>query len=267
MSSTNADDQQTPFQAIVSSAVPESAEQADADDWSADEIELAYQKALQATEALSEELQGNEQMSPGEEAADIGSAADLALEDSGDDLEEEERTSQQRVQPRQIIEALLFVGGEPLTTRIIEDTLGGNFSHEQIDDLINELNAEYASQNRPYEIRFGEGGYRFALTSEYEKVRRKVFGIGPKEVKLSQDALEVLAFIAYKQPVSKEDLTEIGKKNTSGLIRQLIRRELVVLERDEESGAVSYGTARRFLSLFGLGSLEELPRPEQLEIR
>lgn len=172
------------------------------------------------------------------------------------DIEELE----ERVAPRQVVEALLFVGGAPLPAKKIIDVLGGTTSHEQIDETIDELNAIYASENRPYEIRLVEGGYQMTLKGEYEAVRRKVFGQGPKEVKLNQEGLEALAFVAYQQPIERADLEATGKKNAGGLLRQLLRRQLIELQRDAETGVQTYHTTRRFLELFGLSSIDDLPQ-------
>lgn len=190
-------------------------------------------------------------------------------EDHGDEVdpEEEEQVSHEvAISLKQIVEALLFVGGDDLTTKRLSEVLG-DVGHEYVDEAIVQLNLEYADQRRPYEIRLGEGGYRMALRYEYEKVRHRVFGIGPKEVKLSQESIEMLAFIAYRQPVTKEGLEEAGKKNAASLVRQLVLRELVKLGRPVDGGEPFYETTTRFLQLFGLNSIHDLPRPEQVEFR
>lgn len=167
---------------------------------------------------------------------------------------------EERVAPRQVVEALLFVGGAPLPAKKIIDVLGGTTSHEHIDETIGDLNKIYAGENRPYEIRLVEGGYQMTLKGEYEAVRRKVFGQGPKEVKLNQEGLEALAFVAYQQPIERADLEATGKKNAGGLLRQLLRRQLIELQRDAVTGVQTYHTTRRFLELFGLSSIDDLPQ-------
>lgn len=165
----------------------------------------------------------------------------------------------------QILEALLFVGGEPLTSRRLAELLGGGGMHEQIDDLIVQVNARYTDQNRPYHIQLGEGGYRLVLRPEYNAVRNRVFGLGPREVRLSQDALEVLALVAYQQPVTRGMLEATSKPNVASLVRQLLRLELIVLERGPAGkDDIRYRTSDRFLQLFALERLEDLPRPEDL---
>ena len=108
-----------------------------------------------------------------------------------------------------------------------------------------------------------------AIREEYEAVRNRVFGLGPKEVRLSQDALEVLAFVAYRQPVTSQDLEQIEKKSSHGILQQLIRRQLIVIDRNESqsSKVVAYKTSDRFLKLFGISELEELPIADRLEYK
>jgi len=103
------------------------------------------------------------------------------------------------------------------------------------------------------------------LRAAFQRVSDRVHGYGPKEVKLSQDALEILALVAYRQPISKEQLDECGKSNWTGIVRQLLRRELIGLNRETED--VTYHTTSRFLQVFGLGSLNDLPHPEDLDYR
>lgn len=170
-----------------------------------------------------------------------------------------------RIPPRQIIEAALFVGGKPLTTKKLCSLLNDEYSSSYVDDLLDDLNRQYNDESRPYEIRMEEGGYRLILRHDFERIRNRVYGFGPKEVKLSQDALEVLALVAYQQPISKEEIIEAGKDKAAGILRQLLRRELIAIEREEAKKAeIKYVTTARFLQVFGLGNIEELPYSESL---
>jgi segregation and condensation protein B len=170
-----------------------------------------------------------------------------------------------QVTPPQVVEAALFVGGIPLTAKKICALLRGSYDAAFVEQTIDELNEAYRAQGRPYEIRLGDGGYRLELRPEYDRLRHRVYGSGPREVRLSQDVLEVLALVAYQQPISQADIEAHGKQNAGNLLRQLLRRDLVAFERGSGGRKdVRYHTTARFLSVFGLGSLEELPQAEDL---
>jgi segregation and condensation protein B len=172
------------------------------------------------------------------------------------------------VNARQVLEACLFVGGLPLTAAKLASLLKGDYTPQFVETTLDELNRLYAVQGRPYEIRLGEGGYRLTLRDEYERIRNKVYGLGPKEVRLSQESLEVLAVVAYRQPLSEAELSELGRPQAGGLLRQLLRRDLIAVHRDaEQPKVVRYVTTPRFLSLFGIGSLDDLPRPDELSYK
>ena len=245
------------------------------------ELEGLYRQALDALETADEgletTLESSERQTTDEATEELlDPSQSLMAETESDDLSDfsliETNDGQQepssRVSPRQIIEAALFVGGVPLTTKRLSSILGGEFDQDFIDATIDQLNAQYVAENRAYEIRFGEGGYRFVLKGEFERVRRRVFGFGPREIKLSQEALEILALVAYRQPVSKKQVEDTGRRNARGLLRQLVRRELVALERDNSGdNEVTYRTTPRFLELFGLAHLDELPQADELNFR
>jgi segregation and condensation protein B len=172
------------------------------------------------------------------------------------------------VTPAQIVEAVLFVGGSPITSKKLCSLLRDSFDQSYVENLVDELNARYSRENRPYTIEFGEGGFRLALKPEFESVRRRVYGLGPREVKLTHDALELLALVAYRQPISRQEIQEIGKPNSAVLLRQLLRRELIALERGASGpDDVAYRTTPRFLQLFGIGTAAELPRADELTLK
>jgi segregation and condensation protein B len=171
------------------------------------------------------------------------------------------------IKPLRVIEACLFVGGQPLSAKKLAGLLDGNNEASDIETLIDELNLEYAAQGRPYEIRLVDGGYKLTLRAEFEAIRSRVYGVGPRDVKLSQDVLEVLALVAYQQPINQAAV-EACKPNSANILRQLLRRELISLNRvDQSRKGVEYQTTPRFLQLFGLAQLNELPRPEDLSVR
>jgi segregation and condensation protein B len=247
--------------------------------WSGEDLERAYQDALKALDKLEEALPS------AREALDFDANGDVAEEEVGPVLhpfpgppaknptgiasaKEPEGVTSLRVQPTRIIEAALFVGGMPLTVKRLSTVLRDEFDREFIERTIDELNLRYDDENRPYEIRLDEGGYQMVLRPEFESVRNKSYGFGPKEVRLSQEALEVLALVAYKQPITKEQIEESGKPHAGSVLRQLLRREIIGLARTGNSASdVTYHTTPRFLQIFGLRDLEELPRSEDLSFK
>lgn len=241
------------------------------------EMDLLYQEALNAMEEVESELNRTseillEDVDPDQESEEEGSQeGDLdSPEEKSDTISISSSLKHgKQVTPEMIVEALLFVGGQPLTTKKLCQIIGVNADPDSMEKVIDSLNQVYESQNRPYEIQFGEGGYRLALRNEFSRVQNKVFGLGPREIKLSQEALEILALIAYEQPVTKSQIDKLTKRSTNSILRQLLRRELIELERNDEEDKtnVSYKTTGRFLQLFGLTDLTELPKSEKIEYK
>ena len=238
------------------------------DEWSADELERAYQRALNSLEAMDSSVQAVEAIAE-QIAAEIPGGVPGPVVDSvpavAATTPSPAAVAEPQVTSRQVIEACLFVGGGGLTARKLASLLKGDYSATSVEETIDDLNRQYVLERRPYEIQLGEGGYVLTLTGEYERIRFKAFGLGPKEVRLTQEALEILAVIAYQQPVTEPELTDLGKPNSGGVLRQLLRRDLIAVERSaDEPKTVRYVTTERFLSLFGIGDLDELPRPEEI---
>ena len=194
-------------------------------------LDADFDRAIEALEAVERDL-------------DLPEITEETDENSNQSQTTANQTSSQsqakretRIPPRQIIEAALFVGGAPLTTKKLCSLLNDEFSSSYIDDLLDDLNRQYIDEARPYELRMEEGGYRLILRHDFERIRNRVFGFGPKEIKLSQDALEVLALVAYHQPITKERIIEAGKEKAAGILRQLVRRELIAIEREAQKKA------------------------------
>jgi segregation and condensation protein B len=230
-----------------------------------EELEAAYLRALETSDAAEAAIDVPlNEVSP--EAEDVPSRADESRTTEASPQIEIAPASSQITQ-QSVLEALLFVGGASLTTRKLADVLGLR-DPDAVEPLIRELALKYEHECRPYTIGFHQGGYRLELLAEYEPVRRKVHGLSPKEVRLSQEALEILALVAYRQPLSDKDARLAERKNAPAMLRQLLRRELVSLQREDgDAKRVTYSTTPRFLQLFGIGSVEDLPYPEDLEFK
>lgn len=237
------------------------------DEWSPDELERAYERALNALDAIDSGVQVVEAVA--EQMAVEISGNTVAVAPIPTTLQESEAATERVVDPQisysQVIEACLFVGGSGLTARKLASVLKGDYTAEFVEAAIDELNQRYAVEQRPYEIRLVEGGYVLTLKDEFERIRFKAFGLGPREVRLNQDAIEILALVAYQQPITEDELVALGKSNCGGVLRQLLRRDLIAVERSpEEPKMIRYATTPRFLSLCGIGELDELPRPEEI---
>jgi segregation and condensation protein B len=162
--------------------------------------------------------------------------------------------------PEQIVEAMLFVGGHPLTPATACAAVRG-LTPEAFQTAVDTLNRRYRSQNRPYLVQPRDGGYVLAVLPAYRGLRERLFG-GPREARLSPQAVDVLSLVAYRQPVGKAEVDAVRGMDSGSVLRQLVRLGLIAVQHRAEAGSreVRYGTTPRFLQLFGLGSLDELPR-------
>jgi len=162
--------------------------------------------------------------------------------------------------PEQLIEAMLFVGGHPLTAAVACSAVRG-LTTGRFLVAIDALTRLYRHQRRPYAIQARDDGFVLAVLPSFRGLRDRLFG-GSREARLSQPALDVLSVVAYRQPVAKAEVDAMRGTDSGALLRQLVRLRLVAVQHraEAESRAVRYGTTPRFLQLFNLGSLDELPR-------
>ncbi|HJQ81177.1 MAG TPA: SMC-Scp complex subunit ScpB [Lacipirellulaceae bacterium] len=171
------------------------------------------------------------------------------------------------INPRSVVEALLFVGrpdNDYTSAREMASVMRG-VSPKEIDSAVAELNVIYDADATPYTIERSSSGYRLALRPEFDRMRDKFYG-RVREAKLSPAALEVLSIIAYKQPLSAEEISELRGAPSGAVLSTLVRRRLVRLEHAQNAGqAARYWTTDRFLRLFGLENLAALPHSEELE--
>lgn len=172
-----------------------------------------------------------------------------------------------QITPRSILEAMLFVGhptGEPLLSERIAALMRG-VRPAEVDDLVRELNDEYQREGSPYAVVSVGAGYQLALRPEFAGLRDAFYG-RVREARLSQTAIDVLAVVAYHQPLTQDEIDRLRGKPSGGILSQLVRRDLLALERPAEKKAKPiYRTTDRFLDLFGLDSLSELPRSQEIE--
>src|SRR5262245_11663815 len=166
--------------------------------------------------------------------------------------------------PKRIVEAFLFVGGEPLTADRAGEAIRG-LTVTQFQEAIAELNRDYRRQGRPYVVQAKDHGYVLTLRPRFRPIIEKLYG-GVREARLSQQAVDVLSLVAYRQPVTRHEVDAVRGGESGALLRQLVRRGLIaVVGRGQANQRdVTYGTTPRFLELFGLRNLDDLPQTQDL---
>jgi segregation and condensation protein B len=167
-------------------------------------------------------------------------------------------------EPARLVEALLFSGGTMLAPEHLSELT--RLGQDQITETIAQLNQQYYRQGRPYEIRQTHGRYEMILRPKFAGVVRRLHGRS-REVRLSVAAIEVLALIAYRQPVTLQTIDTIRGVDSGPIVRQLVRRNLIEFAELEASSprTAQYRTTKRFLSVFHLNTLDDLPRVQDLD--
>ena len=163
------------------------------------------------------------------------------------------------------LEAIIYAADEPATIEQLASTLGEEKLIVQA--ALDELVASYAVEERGIEIRSVAGGYKlYTKPQHHDVVRRFIKSLRPP-LRLSMPALETLAVIAYKQPVTSPEISEIRGVNTAGVISTLLDKRLITTAgRKEVIGRpILYKTSKEFLMRFGLSDLEELPSLKEFE--
>lgn len=173
------------------------------------------------------------------------------------------------ISPKSILEAMLFVGSpdnQPLSSERVAGMMRGVRAVE-IDELVKELNQQYDESGCPYRI-FSEGeGYRLLLREEFNRIRDKFYG-RVRQARLSPAAIEVLSIIAYQGGQTTDEINRLRGTPSGAILSQLVRRQLLCIERDPDAPRTPrYHTTDRFLDLFGLESLDDLPRSQELDKR
>jgi segregation and condensation protein B len=163
------------------------------------------------------------------------------------------------------LEAIIYAADEPATI----DQLTGALGEEKlaVQSALDELVAGYAVEERGIEIRAVAGGYKmYTKPQHHDVVRRFIKSLRPP-LRLSMPALETLAVIAYKQPVTAPEISDIRSVNTSGVISTLLDKKLITTAgRKEVMGRpILYKTSKEFLMRFGLSDLDELPSLKEFE--
>jgi segregation and condensation protein B len=163
------------------------------------------------------------------------------------------------------LEAIIYLAKEPIGIDSIHKALP-EVDREALERAIQLLIEKYQMENHGIEIREVADGLRFATKPEHHEVLRKFLQSQNPPTRLSLAALETLAVIAYRQPVTKAEIEAIRGVQAGPILRTLVDRGLVRVEgrADVPGHPLQYATTRTFLDRFGLGSLDELPRDSEL---
>ncbi len=168
---------------------------------------------------------------------------------------------------KSVVEAMLFASERPLLVDQIRKVLE-SFDGQQIRQLVDELKKEYESTNRGFRIYEVAGGYQMIAAPDFAGFLKKLFRGGKGNDKLSKSALETMAIVSYRQPITKAEIETLRKVNIDGVLKTLIEKNIVrVAGRKKVAGRPKvYGTTRYFLEYFGLKSLEDLPKIENFPL-
>ncbi len=158
---------------------------------------------------------------------------------------------------RAALESILFVSPEPLTLEILAEVL--ELSAEDTLSLVEDLSGEYDKPVHGIRILKVAGGYRMATKEEFSDEVEKI--LKPHAVRMSRAALETLAIVAYRQPITRAEIEKIRGVNVDRVLARLMEKELIAeVGRKQTLGRpILYGTTMDFLEYFGLNTLEELP--------
>ena len=164
-----------------------------------------------------------------------------------------------------IIEALLFANDDPLSLDKLKELLDGTGKKEirQALDNLKKFYDETGSAIRLVEL---AGGFQLLTREEYAPVLQNLFR-GRSASRLTHRALETLAIIAYKQPITKQEMEAIRGVNVDGVVKTLLERNLIRIEGRQKApgNPLLYGTTKNFLQYFGLDSLESLPKLKEID--
>ena len=196
----------------------------------------------------------------------VGADAVAAAEGEHDEPPAEETldATEHELSTEQVIEAILFAADSPLTLAKIVSILGVGTARD-VHKHIDSLNRRYAKEKAAFRIEKLAGGYQMLTLPAYNTWIRRL-NRTRQDSKLSQAALETLAVVAYKQPVVRAEIEAVRGVAAGEMLNRLRELGLIrIVGRAEDVGRpMLYGTTRRFLEVFGLSGLEDLPAVEEL---
>jgi segregation and condensation protein B len=190
-------------------------------------------------------------------------AADVV---DGDTQTPSVQEDEDKIDETRILEALLFASDELLTPAKLKAIIPGSPDTRHIRKMAGEINERLLTEGHPFEIVEAGGGYQFRTLAAYHPYVRKLYKERAAK-KLSQQALECLAIIAYRQPISKAEVETLRGVLSDGAMKTLLERKLIDLcgRSDKPGRPMLYGTTNDFLRYFGINKIGDLPRMEEFE--
>jgi segregation and condensation protein B len=170
----------------------------------------------------------------------------------------------EREEQLRIAEALILAAPEPISAQRLGEIVPGARA-AAVREIVDELNAGYAEARRSFEIVEAAGGFQVRTRGEFAPYLQQTLESRP--LRLSQAALETLAVIAYRQPVTRAEVEHVRGVDVGAVLRSLLERRLVRIagHREVAGRPMLYGTTRRFLEVFGLARIEDLPTLRDLQ--
>jgi len=170
----------------------------------------------------------------------------------------------ERSQQRQIVEALIVAAGEPVSAALLAEIVPG-LDASEVPGLVAELRSEYEAQGRALEIWEVAGGFQLRTHASVAPYLRLLHR--ERAVRLTRAALETLAVIAYRQPVTRAEVEHVRGVDAGPLLKSLVDRKLVRIagHREVPGRPLVYATTKRFLEVFGLPKLDDLPTLREVE--
>ena len=169
---------------------------------------------------------------------------------------------------KNIVESIIFASEDEIASRQIKEIIdksGLRISIGEVEESVTLLNDEYKTGNKSFEIIKIAGGYSFATKKEYGRFIGKLFEDKQRK-KLSPSALETLAIIAYKQPITRSEMEFIRGVNVDYIVNSLLEKEMITIHgrADTPGRPILYATTKTFLKVLGLNAIEDLPKLKEI---
>lgn len=238
-------------------------------EFSLEQLSQAYAKVIRG-QANSGNGSEAEPPSPTESPAETDDEdAELANSEVLDPVELDDRRDDApcRITETSVLESILFVGAPPelpLTAKRLASMMR-DISPKEIPGLVQQLNELYAAQGTAYQIIEKDKAFQLTLREDLESIRAGFYG-EVRSAQLTQQAIEVLAVVAYSQPISRSQIDRVRQRPSGAVLSQLTDRQLLAIDPQSESSRDRhYITTERFLKLFGLGELGDLPQAQEVD--